>query len=417
MERKAPLLNAKLRWFMLAMVLANMGGSMYGPLLPLYLKQLDASIIQVGLFFTLLHIFPLVLQIIGGWISDSLGRLRSIAIGAMAGVCSYVALVLAPTWQWLLLGEGLNAITRSLVGPSFGAFVAEQSAAESRSRVFAIVEMIYMIVAVVGPPLGGALAGAYGFRMMLVVAAFFYLMAAVIRIVMARVAARSSESQPGSLSFRHLRATLGEMAGLLLAGGLLTWIFITDGVTDISFSLSSQLMPLYLEDPGNLSVEQIGWLGSLSGVFTMLFSIPSGWLADKKGERLAILLGFGVYACAMVTFLRATDFWGYAVCWSLFGVGSALIGPAYQSLTSKVVPERLRGTAFGLLRSSLGVFSLPAPAIGAELWERVSPRFPFQLTAGALFAAMLPVWFKFKLPETPADAADVPIEVEPDAGA
>src|SRR4030067_1558959 len=118
--RRAPLLNNALRLFMAAMVLANISSHMYAPLLPLYLKSLDANVVQVGLFFTLAQIIPLVLQILGGWISDSLGRLRSIAMGSLAGVLAYIGMILAPTWQWVLLGEGFGAITRSLVAPSFG---------------------------------------------------------------------------------------------------------------------------------------------------------------------------------------------------------------------------------------------------------------------------------------------------------
>lgn len=97
--KPAPLISNKLLLFMVAMVLANTGGSMYGPLLPLYLKELNASVVQIWLFFTLVQIIPLALQILGGWISDSLGRLRSIAMGSVAGVFSYVGLILAPTWQ------------------------------------------------------------------------------------------------------------------------------------------------------------------------------------------------------------------------------------------------------------------------------------------------------------------------------
>jgi hypothetical protein len=82
------------------------------------------------------------------------------------------------------------------------------------------------------------------------------------------------------------------------------------------------------------------------------------------------------------------------------------MAPAYQALISKAVPDHLRGTAFGVLRSSLGVFSLPAPAIGAQLWERVSPRFPFQITAGAVLLSIIPVWLKFKLPRTEAKSQE-----------
>jgi MFS family permease len=396
-EAKAPLLNNMLRMFMVAMILANIGGNMYGPLLPLYLKDLNASVLQVGLFFTLSQIVPLALQILGGWISDSLGRLRSIALGSIAGVLSYVGLILAPTWQWVLLGEGFNSVTRSLVGPSFGAFIAEQSTEENRARVFGITESLFMIVAVVGPPLGGWLADMYGFKMMLVVAGGFYTLATIIRVAMARVASRGHEAHPQKLSVSNLRSNLGMMTGLVLAGGLITWILVTDGIRDMAFTMSFTLMPLYLEDIGGMSIQQIGWLNSIFGVFMMAITIPAGWLADKKGERLAIGAGFLLQFMAMLLFVKVNGFWGYGAAWALLGLGVGMMSPAYQSLVSKAVPENVRGTAFGLFSTSLGVVSLPAPMIGAQLWERVSPRFPFTLTAWAALLAILPVWRKFKL--------------------
>ncbi len=76
-----------------------------------------------------------------------------------------------------------------------------------------------------------------------------------------------------------------------------------------------------------------------------------------------------------------------------------MMSPAYQSLISKAVPEKVRGTAFGLFSTSLGVVSLPAPAIGAQLWQRVGPRVPFMITAYAALLAIFPVWAKFKTPK------------------
>jgi MFS family permease len=403
--KAAPLLNRKLLLFMAAMVLANVGGNMYGPLLPLYLKQLNASVGQVGLFFTLSQIVPLALQILGGWISDSLGRLKSIAMGSVAGVFSYVGLILAPTWGWVLLGEGLSSITRSLVAPSFSAFIAEESAEENRARVFGITETIFIVVNIVGPPLGGWLAGAYGFRAMLVVAGGLYFIATLIRISMARAAARDPNTAAGQLSVTNLKRDLGVMIGMVMAGGLVTWVLVTDGARDVAYSLSFTLMPIYLQDIGGLSILQIGWLESIFGIFMMLVTLPAGWLADKKSERLAIALGFLLEFLALLTFLRVNSFNGYAAAWALLGMGAGMMSPAYQALISKAVPEKMRGTAFGLFQTSLGVASLPAPAIGAQLWERVSPRAPFSLTALLGLLAIIPVWFKFKLPKNGSDPA------------
>jgi len=397
--KSEPLLNKMMLLFMLAMILANLGGEMYGMLLPLYLKELNASVVQIGLFFTISQVIPLVVQILGGWVSDSLGRLRSIAIGSVAGNLVYVGFILAPTWQWVMSGMIFSAITRSLIGPSFNAFIAEQSSEHNRARVFGITDTLFMIISVVGPPLGGYLVDNYGFRIMLVVAWVFYLIATIIRVSMSRVAARGEEAHPQKLSLQSLRSNLGAMTGLLLSGGVITWILITDGVRDIAWSLSYNLLPVYLEQIGGMTYQQIGWLGSVFGVCMMLVTIPAGWLADKKGERVGIALGFLIEFISMITFLQVKGFWGYAAVWALLGLGAGMMSPAYNSLISKAVPEKLRGTAFGLFGTSVGLVSMPAPAIGAMLWERYSPRMPFFVTSLAALFSIFPAWFKFKLPK------------------
>lgn len=407
-RKSEPLVSRMLLMFLLAMILANVGGEMYGMLLPLYLKELNASVVQIGLFFTISQVIPLVVQILGGWVSDSLGRLRSIAWGSVAGNLTYVGFIFAPTWQWVMSGMFFSAVTRSLIGPSFSAFIAEQSAEKNRARVFGITDTLFMIVGVVGPPLGGFLADKFGFRIMLACAWLLYFLATVIRVSMARTAARGDEANPKKLSMGSLKANLGAMTALLLSGGVITWVLITDGVRDIAYSLSGNLMPVYLEQIGGMSFQQIGWLGSIFSVCMMAVTMPAGWLADKKGERVGIAIGFLTEFVAMFTFMQVKGFWGYALVWAIFGMGTGMMSPAYNSLISKAVPEKMRGTAFGLFGTSLGLVSLPAPWLGAQLWERYSPKMPFYVTGLAALASAIPAWFKFKLPKNP----ESPIAVE-----
>jgi len=90
---------------------------------------------------------------------------------------------------------------------------------------------------------------------------------------------------------------------------------------------------------------------------------------------------------------------GFAIAWVIFGFGVGLLSPAYSSLISKVVPQKMLGTFSGLLQSSIGLISLPAPWLGAQLWERFSPRLPFIITAAFCIITIIPTWFKFKVPE------------------
>ena len=61
MTEKQSLLTPLLRWLMFAMVLANIARSMYSILLPIYLTELGASMVQVGLVFTLSSVVILIL--------------------------------------------------------------------------------------------------------------------------------------------------------------------------------------------------------------------------------------------------------------------------------------------------------------------------------------------------------------------
>jgi len=384
--------------FMGTMILANIAGHMYGALLPLYLQELGASVSQVGLFFTLGAIAPLLFQILGGWLSDSIGRLQAIAIGSLAGVAGYVAYLLAPSWQWLLITTATGAMAHAFVGPSYQAFIAEESTEQTRGRVYGLSQSLFMVVGVVGPPIGGYLSQYYGFRALFLVAGVLYTVATAIRLWMARGASRDRSEARAKPTMANLRTSLVAMGALLMAGGVITWIFISDGIRDVTFGMAFQLLPLYLQNLMGLTNVQISWLQSLTSLVLMLLLTPAGWLSDKKGERTGIVAGFSLIAVAFALFLRSRVFAGFAVVWALFGAGQALIDPAYSALISKVVPQKLRGTAFGLFSTSIGLISLPAPYIGAMLWERFAPQVPFYVPLAATLLTLPIMWIKFKLP-------------------
>jgi MFS family permease len=411
---KAPLITPILRWFLFTMVLANIAAETFSLYIPLYLTELGASIGDVGFVFTIVSTVILLLQIVGGWISDSIGRLKSIAIGSIGGILGYIAMLLAPTWQWMLLAIIISRFPSALIGPSFGAFIAENSTEENRGKVYGITDTIFQITGVVGPPLGGLLAGAYGFKRMLIVPAVMYTVAAGFRIWMASTMRSAHEAPPKPLSLTSFRTTLKTMFTLILGGGILSWILITDGVRDIAFRLSSELEPLYLERVGGISLEQIGFLGSTFSIAMMFTPILSGRIADRYGERVPISIGFALVSLGYFTLLQSEVYLGFVLAWVIFGIGVGLLSPAYQSLISKVVPKDLLGTFTGLFRSSLGLISLPAPWVGAQLWERFSPRLPFSLTALVSLLTIIPTWSKFKLTSSPeAEFTDLKTEIPP----
>jgi len=383
--------------------MANIGGNMFQPLLPLYVQELGANISQIGIFFTLSMIAPLLFQILGGWLSDSIGRVQAIAIGSVAGLFGYVMFVFAPSWGWLILPVVGLAVASSFVGPSFQAFIAEESTEENRGKVYGMVLSIFLVVGVIGAPLGGFLADKYGFRLMFAVAAGLYGVATVVRLLMARKI-RKQEKETATTprtkpTLAHLKKSLLAIFGLIAAGGIVTWIFLSDGVGDVTFNMVGNLFPVYMNNIAGLTKTQLGFLGAVSSLVTMAFMTLGGMLSDKRGERFGIVLGNILIAGSIFMMLNISAYYLFIIAWALLGMGQALTNPAYNSLISKAVPEKLRGTAFGLFSTSLGILSLPSPYIGAMLWEKFGPKVPFYIPL-AVMTIMLPViWVKFKLPK------------------
>jgi MFS family permease len=410
MGRKV-LLNANLRWFLLAMVLANVAGQMGYSMLSLYLLDLGADVTQVGLVFTLASLVPTALQILGGWLSDTVGRLRMIAIGSSISVVGWLIFFLAPSWEWVLVGLCFDYVSNSVVGPSFSAYIAEQSSEEERGRVFGLTKSIYMIVTVVGPAMGGFLAYRLGFRSMMFVAFLLFAAATVVRVWMGTAARFAPERRPERPSLVGLRTQMGAMFALLIGGGILTWIWVTDAIGDTAFGLIGQLYPIYLSEIGGLNVEQIGWLNSAWGAATIVASASVGWLIDRRSERAVIITGFVVEATGLVILLQARTLPAFLLAMATFGLGVGCLIPAYDSLISKVVPEDRRGLAYGLFGTSLGLLSLPFPWVGAQLWERLGPQVPFWITAAACAISIPIAWLKFGLPAKDRATAS-PVEGE-----
>lgn len=398
-NKKISLLNTNLRWFMLGMILANIAGTMAYSMLSLYMIDLGASVGQVGMVFTVASLVPLALQIFAGWFSDTVGRLKAIAIGSAFSVFGYIIFMFSPSWEWVLLGLCVEFISNAFVGPSFSAYIAEQSDEKARGKVYGITNGIYMVVTVIGPALAGFLAYRLNFQVMLMVAFVFFALATVVRVWMGFSDHFKPTQAPQKPTFGGLKSQLKGMFTLLFAGGILTWIWISDGISDTTSSLTYELFPIYLSDIGRLTFEQIGLFGSLWGAASIGGSFLGGWLTDKRSEREVIVAGFALHILGLLAVVLSRSTWGFVASRLLSGLGVGLLLPSYNSLISKVVPEDKRGLAFGFFGTSLGIISLPMPWIGAQLWERISPQTPFWVTAVACVLVIPIVWFKFVLPK------------------
>jgi len=388
------------------MALTEAMRSMTSIQIPVYLRSLGADVAQVGFFFSISAIAPVLLMVLGGWLSDTMGRLLSFYIGCVAGGLAFIVYAISPTWEFALLAPPLQAISYSLIRPSYRAYIADHTRPDNRGRVFAIAEMASNVTWIFGGPLGGFIAHNFGFYSLFLFTSTGGIAAATLAVfLITRAGGVSSDVSQEKPSFDAFKTSMLQMSRVLLSGGLVTWLLITDGIRDVAFRMSFELMPVYLRDEQGLSLQQIGLLDGIFGVVLVLAGYPAGWLTDRASERVALVSGLASVLASRIAFASATGFFGFAVSWSLLAIGVALMDPPIQSLIAKAVPKGLRGITIGLLSTSWGFLSLPSPWIGGLLWTYFGPKVPFLATVALGSLALVPAWIKLVAPKTPPESS------------
>jgi MFS family permease len=128
---------------------------------------------------------------------------------------------------------------------------------------------------------------------------------------------------------------------------------------------------------------------ALFNLVSALAAIPAGRLSDRIGRRRTITYGWAVYALTYLGFALARQAWMVWVLYGFYGLFYALTEGSGKALVAELVPERNRGTAYGLYNASVGVMALPASLVAGVLWQRLSPAAPFAFGAALALAAFI----------------------------
>ncbi|MDY7079814.1 MAG: MFS transporter [Chloroflexota bacterium] len=166
------------------------------------------------------------------------------------------------------------------------------------------------------------------------------------------------------------------------------------GIFDLGNS-SDAFLVLRAQERGLSVIGVLGMLVTFNLVYTLV-STPAGSLSDRIGRRRLIVGGWLVYAVIYLGFALAGQGWHVWVLYAIYGVYYGLAYGTTKAMVADIVPETLRGTAYGTYNAVLGVLDFPASLIAGFLWQGVGtwegfgPSAPFFFGgAMALIAAVL----------------------------
>ena len=344
----------------------DLSSEMVTNLLPLFLSNvLGVKTNIIGLIEGVAEATASVLKVFSGWLSDRLRNRKWVAVAGYA--ISAVAkpfFYVASSWEAIAAVRWADRFGKGIRTAPRDALVADSVSEEQRGLGFGVQRAadtagallgILVALAVVWFSQKGALGlNASTFRTIVLVS-LIPAVAAVLSLALGAQDVAVTKQRPApKFAFRSL-------------GKQFVVFMLIVGLFDLGNS-SDAFLVLRAQERGLNVLGVLGMLASFNLVYTLI-SVPAGSLSDRIGRRRLVIGGWLVYALIYYGFALAGKGWHVWVLYTLYGVYYGLSYGTAKAMIADIVPETVRGTAYGTYNAVLGILDLPASLIAGLLWD------------------------------------------------
>jgi MFS family permease len=354
--------------------------------LPLFLANVlgvRASII--GLIEGIAESTATLLKLVSGHISDRIGKKKVLTLwGYGLSNLTKPLLYFAGSWTIILLVRFLDRVGKGVRTAPRDALIADVTLTENRGRAFGF---------------NRAMDKAGGFIGLLLAATVLYaterdavtltwetyqwlvLLAVVPGLAAVAIIAKWVEDQAAAPVKVSARLLWSELGGRFWAFIAIVTVFTLGNSSDAFLMLRAQTVGLTLLE-----------IFLVIAVFNLVISATStkgGALSDRFGRRNLIVVGWLIYAAIYLGLAFASSAWHMWALYAGYGLYYGAFQGASSALIADLVPQHLRGTAYGIFNGALGVAAFPASLIAGILWDWYGPAAPFLFGAGVSLLAVI----------------------------
>lgn len=352
-------------WFLWLGTLVNRLGGFVIPFLTLYLtSQRGASAAQAALIVSLSGAGSFLSQLVGGELTDRLGRRPVMLMSFLITPIAIITLGLAHPFWMIMLAMLMTGFFTDLYRPAVNASVADLVPAETRTRAFGYIYWAINLGAALAPIAAGLMAR-YNYLLLFIGDGLTTLIFGLI------VLSRVPETQPaeaGHAARVDLRTRIKQLRRepiLLIFTGLsllFGTIYMQNYVT----------LPLDMQSHG-LGPADYGLAIAVNGALIVLVTLQLSHIVGKWPRfpamaTAALLLGLGYGA---VELARTLPFYALTVAiWTLGEIIGASIAP---TIITDLAPVDLRGLYMGIFGSSWGLSFFIGPLLGGWVYQNLGP--------------------------------------------
>ncbi len=342
------------------------------PTLPLYLDQVGATKLQIGIVMGSFAIGLLLFRPFLGKLADSRGRKIVLLIGTLIAAAAPLGYLFVKSIPLLFVLRGFHGISLAAFSTGFTTLVADLAPPEKRGEIIGNMSLVNPIGMAIGPALGGYLQVQVGNQILFLIAAELAFVAVLGTLQVINAPGQYHPQQNSATSHRLWQILVSPRVRipalvLLLVG--------------LAFGTLSTFVPLFIK---SIKVDlNAGWFYSVGAISSFSVRLFTGRASDRFGRGLFITLSLVAYTLAMGTLWQAQNAYAFLLAALLEGAGGGTLISMIATLMADRSLPRERGRVFALCLAGFDV----GTAIGGPVLGSVAEQLGYRNMFG--YAALL----------------------------
>jgi MFS family permease len=375
-----PRLPRDVKVMLAAAFLIALGFGLVAPVLPQFATTFDVGATAAAVIVSIFALMRLVFAPAGGALIGRLGERPVYVSGLLIVAVSTAACAFAQNYWQLLVFRGLGGVGSVMFTVASMALVVRLAPPESRGRVSGAYASAFLVGSVLGPVVGGLLAG-FGLRVPFLCYAAALIVAAV--VVQTQLSHTTSSARAAGVRAPAMR--FADALGVGAYRSVLVSSFANGWAT---FGVRMATVPLFAVAVLGAGPETAGlalavFAGGNAAALTF-----SGRLADSLGRKPMMVAGLLVAGLATAAIGFTSELAWFLAASTVAGAGSGLLGPAQQAAVADVIGnERSGGKVLAAYQMTTDIGTIAGPVLVGILADRLGYGWAFGVTGCVLVVA------------------------------
>ncbi len=357
--------------------------SLFMPFQTLYMRKLGLSSVEIGTTVTVGFILQMFFALIGGVITDKMGRRKATVIFDTLGwTAPCLIWAFSQNFWWFLAAAAVNAAFQ-ITNTSWNCLFIEDCPPKHITNAFTLIQMCGML-SVFFSPLAVILVGKYD---VVPVMRWLYFIAALSMLAKflllyhfggeTRVGKKRME-ETKNLSYFSMMKGYGTVFLTMIKSGKMRLVVYLMALTNIIQIATTNFFSLYVTEKLHLSDELVAVFPVLRTLVMLAFVIGLQNLFQKLRMKVSFLVGFLMYIASHLLLLLTPEknlllVMGYTI---LEAAAYAVIIPRKDALMAHYVDPRERSRIYALYNVLMIGISVPFGSLIGWMFE-VNPGLPF----------------------------------------